>query len=248
MNFQGIVLTLSIAMLVVACSNDSQPTDTSSSGGGKMDVGIATVVDANHGYLAYYMKTDGFVFDTVAGVQRKFTLTPQYYTTAIVYPKPDTVRLGSTLLPNSASTNTFYTGASSFTFGGSSYTWHKIDGGDPYTITMNSPLSDVSISSPTNGDSISKSSNLVVSWTAASDTCLVYLVIAPEDKAGSTIEVETTDAGSYTFTTSALSVLGTGRHSITIRRGKLKQGTSPGGKKYAAAIFGQHTVDVDVIN
>jgi len=241
---RALIALFSLSMIVAGCSEttvSSGPKDSS----GKVDLGITTISAADHVFLAYKTKTAMVVYDTVLSTYRTFSLPANNYTAAFVSPVPDSVRFNSVKLtqlgdPTSTSYNL---DGSQWSFNGGSYSFQTY-GSNPYSVSVTAPASDITLTAPSNSDSVDNSSGYTVTWNSDTDGCTIYIVISPL-AGGADVEVETNDDGTHTFASGTMSNLSSGLHTVTIRKGKYTTGTS-GGKTYASAIFAQQTVGVIV--
>jgi hypothetical protein len=130
-----------------------------------------------------------------------------------------------------------------WSFNGGTYVF-QTSGSNSYSVSVVAPASDITMTKPSNADSIDNASGYTVTWNPDDDGCAINIVISPTS-GGAHIEAETTDDGAHTFPSSSMSRLSPGIHTVTIRKGKYATGSSAG-KDYAASIFAQQTVAVIV--
>jgi hypothetical protein len=133
-------------------------------------------------------------------------------------------------------------------FNNTNYTFSVTGNSDiqPINMTVQSPSSSVTVTSPVRGTNFSTNSPLTITWGGTTDPANSIRVSVTGQNGAINKYVD--DTGSITLTTGELSVLGTGSVTIEISRGKYVLEPLSNGKYAVALIFSSHQVECNASN
>ncbi|MDX9760073.1 MAG: hypothetical protein RBU27_13010 [Bacteroidota bacterium] len=147
-----------------------------------------------------------------------------------------------------------YQGNQDFDMDGANYIW-QIDSSAEFpaiTDTIMSPSSRVTITSHAVYDSVSKSSNMVVTWSpyGVDDNVVVITLLSTDTTASSPVYYMDTvdDDGTHTIPASTFSGKNNQKLTLSVSRGKYKIGNMQGGRKYLMSMYSQRNVDLRLVN
>ena len=240
----NLAVIIVVVAFVVGCSDTSSsgPSDTELR---KSNAHLIWLHDVDHTFLAYKARTAVVVYDTVNDEYIKADFSDNDYVTAFVSDAPDSVHFNSRRMDALDTPHkNFNLHGSHWSYNGGTYSFRTF-GSNSYSVSVQAPTKEITLSYPRNGDEVNKATGLVLKWEPANDGSEVSVVVAPSMSSGNNIVAETNDAGTCTITADEMKTLSPGIYSVTIKRGKYSVGISEG-KRYGAAIYTQQTVGVIV--
>jgi len=158
-----------------------------------------------------------------------------------------TCTINSTTISQSDVNDTYWEDSVSFTPNGSMNTYTVSGAGSipSFTDSLASPSGVTRISSPSVGDTVSRSSNLTVTWnTGTADTVRLY-VVGPDTNGVDSRRIDFTvpNNGSYTIPSSYLSGFATGNDlALTVARINYKKVAHPNSRQYVMIAHSDHMI------
>lgn len=245
-----IAAPLAALFIAISCSGPSNPENNTPTPGSKhTGLGLLlSVADTvyDHHFLAYLSEHSSVaIYDSV---EYDYTLPSRQITRAWVSNGGSVTFDGSVLSSQGTDTFSYDGDLSNLKTDGTNQSFKVVGNSgfpqDTLWVTAPSPVNAVAVSSPSFKDTITKTNGMTVTWSSASGSQSVLIVVSPVSDTTGVISVETTDSGSYTFSAAALSNLGDGLHDILLARGQVTTGIAPDSTRYLGALFTQHSITV----